>query len=49
MVDEIKKVKKVKIRPNLRVVGPGLNNFQMYPIFSQPVLPPDLNDARVKE
>jgi hypothetical protein len=31
------KPKKVKIRSNLDVVGPELDNFGNYPIFSQPV------------
>jgi hypothetical protein len=46
--DDIKPKKVVK-RPKLRVVGPLLDNIQTYPIFSQPVLPPDLDDARVKD
>jgi hypothetical protein len=37
------------LKPNLRVVCPGLDNIQQYPIFSQLVLPPDLDDARVKD
>jgi hypothetical protein len=31
------------------VVGSGLDNIVQYPIFSQPVLPADLDDARVKD
>jgi hypothetical protein len=49
MSNDIKKVKKVVLKPNLHVFGPGLDNMVQYPIFSQPVLPLDLDDARVKD
>jgi hypothetical protein len=48
MSNDIKKVKLVKKRSNLNMVGPAMDNFGQYPIFSQTVLPPNLDDARIK-
>jgi hypothetical protein len=47
-LEEIKP-KKVKIRSNLDVVGPAMDNIGQYPIFSQPVLPPALDEARIQD
>jgi hypothetical protein len=49
MRTDIKKCKRIKIKSNLDMVGPAMDNFGQYPIFSQPILPPNLDDARVKD
>jgi hypothetical protein len=49
MSNDIKKVKLVKKRSNLDVVGPAMDNIGQYPIFSQLVLPPNLDDAKIKD
>jgi hypothetical protein len=48
MSNNIKKGKKIKIKSNFDVVGPAMDNFGQYPIFSQPILIPNLDDARIK-
>jgi hypothetical protein len=49
MNEDIKKGKKLKINSNLDVVDPGMDNLGNFPIFSQPVLHPDLEDARIQD
>jgi hypothetical protein len=49
MSDDIKKVKKIKISSSSSVVDPAMDNFENFPIFSQPVLPPALEEARTQD
>jgi hypothetical protein len=43
------KIKKVISSSSLSSIGPAMEDLGNYPIFSQPVLPPNLDDARIQD